>query len=108
MSGRAPGSINCWLECQDLRLRPLSPKRSVPCEAVGSRKQGAQEKFRLLTETPYALFPTLTSTCLHLGHSKECNSKPGRSGSIPKSRMFVPHLGQAGRLIESECGEAGW
>jgi hypothetical protein len=29
--------------------------------AAGFAQQGAQEKFRLSTETPYALFPTLTS-----------------------------------------------
>src|SRR5579864_484536 len=45
---------------------------------------------------------------LHFGHSKESNSRPGLSGSMPNSSIAVPHLEQAGRLIESECGVAGW
>jgi hypothetical protein len=43
-----------------------------------------------------------------LGHSKESNSNPVASGSIPNSLMCVLHFGQSGRAMESECGVAGW
>lgn len=56
----------------------------------------------------YSLFPIRVSIFLQLGHSKESSSWPGLSASMPNSNIAVPHLEQAGRLIESECGVAGW
>jgi hypothetical protein len=45
------------------------PKRSFPAD-----DNAAITSASLPTEAAYALFPALTSTCVHLGHSKECNS----------------------------------
>jgi hypothetical protein len=57
--------------------------------------------------TVYATFATAVSMCLHLGQTKVSSSWPGRSGSIPNSRVAVPQSEQFGRLMESEYGVAG-
>jgi hypothetical protein len=56
----------------------------------------------------YSLFAIRVSIFLHLGHSKESNSWPGLSASIPNNNIPVPHFEQSGRLIELECAVAGW
>ena len=73
-------------------LQPVRPERNIE-----SLQRGA-----------YSIFEIRVSIFWHFGHSKECNSQPGRSASIPNSNIAVPHLEHTGRLIELEYGVAGW
>ena len=84
------------------RAGQIGPQR------LTQNRQPAPTANNLAVRSAYSLFPMRVSIFLHLVHSKECNSKPGRSGSIPNNSISVPHLEQAGRSIELECGVAGW